>query len=55
MLLDVIHFHSAAHSIDLVYIFYVVEDIGILSQESLVAFEVNRVNLQHDKRITSRI
>lgn len=49
MLLDVIHVHGATHTAYLKYVFRVVEQIRILPQEFLVALEVNRVNLHHQR------
>jgi len=45
MILDVVHFHSAAHAANLVYVFDVVEQIWVFSYKLLVAFEVNSIYL----------
>ena len=42
---DVLHIHRAAHARGLIDILDVVEQVQVLSEELLVAFEVNGVDL----------
>lgn len=51
MLLDMFHMNRATYSFSLVYIFGVIEQIWILSQQFLVAFEVNCINLNLESKI----
>lgn len=54
MPLDVLHVDRAAHARDLVDLLGVIEDIWVLSQQLLVAFEVDGINLfKHSSRSTS--
>lgn len=52
MLLYMFHMNRAAYPFGLVYVFGVIEQIWILSQQFLVAFEVNCINLNFKKRNT---
>lgn len=45
VLLDVIHVHCAAHARNLEDLFCVIEQVWVLSQQFLVAFEVNSIYL----------
>lgn len=45
MPLNVFHVHSAAHPGDLENVFGVIEQIGVLSDQLLVALEMNCINL----------
>lgn len=46
MLLDMFHVYSAAHTWDLENFFRVIEQIWVLAEKFLVAFEMNRINLR---------